>query len=54
MCFQRYEIVNGITEVEDDKVDEKETTETNESGKAYENIHLASTFQIGTLDIKSF
>ena len=38
MCFQRYEIVNGITEVEDIKVEEKEATETNVPGK---ESHLA-------------
>ena len=31
--FQRYEIVNGITEVEDVKVEEAAATETNGSGK---------------------
>ena len=34
--FQRYEIVNGITEVEDVKVEEAAATETNGSGKINE------------------
>ena len=53
--FQRYEIVNGITEVEDVKVEEAAATETNGPGKTNEknilcwetteNSWLATNFQ---------